>query len=85
MTPCVSSGLTHGGGEGTLLLGKALLSWTAYLVCSVSAVVIQMLSDSWKTCVEDARSDCSACLTPLILEAMCCGHSGLHRSQGKTE
>lgn len=37
--PCVSNGLKHSGGGGTLLLGRALLSWTAYLVCSVSAVV----------------------------------------------
>lgn len=39
MTPCVSSGLKHSGGEGTLLLRRAPLSWTAYLVSSISAVV----------------------------------------------
>lgn len=44
-----------------------------------------MLTDSWETCVEEARGDCGARLTPLIPEAMCRSHSGLHSRQGKAE
>lgn len=39
MSPCASTGLEHSGGEGTPLLGRALLRWTAYLVCSAPAAV----------------------------------------------
>lgn len=85
MTPCVSSGLKHSTGEGTLLLGRALWSWTACLVCSVSAVVNAVTHRQLKTRVGGARWDCGVRLAPLIPEAMCCSHSGLHSSQGETE
>lgn len=80
MSPCASTGLEHSGGEGTPLLGRALLRWTAYLVCSAPAAVE---TDARRPPgAEGAGWDRGARLPPLHLEAMRCRHSGLRGAEG---
>lgn len=83
MTPCASTGLERSGGEGRPLLGRALLSWTASLVCSAPAAVqTDARPPRGAGGAEGPRWDCGARLPPLHLQAMRCRHSGLRGAGG---